>query len=293
MGMRVDGLPLQYSSYKVDVDRVKQRIEKQKDSGNYYDGAEISMEGKKALERRMSALAEQRGVDDIRHLSSVSSYGYISDFEKALSDLGKKDVFSEYMTGNYAEEIADITSQFELEKGEKTDSFDRHVNKMVSAYNMMRDKIEAKYSDSEHEAEYYVTDNGEIEKLTKEKELEMLDNAYANHSTFMATSTEIWAGLQDFTPTVVYHEGGEQSNDEQAINESQKKDTTEYGEKGKIKNMVSQAFLLAISDENRVSLAQQEGGLNHFKLNLGISSSARDMLNGIWDYYANREIDSN
>lgn len=119
MGMRVDGLPLQYSSYKVDVDRVKQRTEKQKDSGNYYDGAEISMEGKKALERRMSALAEQRGIDGIRHLSSVSSYGYISDFEKALSDLGKKDVSNEYMTGNYAEEIADIASQFELEKGEK------------------------------------------------------------------------------------------------------------------------------------------------------------------------------
>ena len=52
--------------------------------------------------------------------------------------------------------------------------------------------------------------------------------------------------------------------------------------KCKIKEMVSQAFLSAVSDENRVSLVQQEGSLNHF------SSSARDMVNGIWDYYANK-----
>ena len=59
---------------------------------------------------------------------------------------------------------------------------------------------------------------------TKEKELEMLDKAYVNHSTFMATSIEIWSVLQDFTPTVFYHEGGAQAGNEQAINESQKKD---------------------------------------------------------------------
>ena len=286
--MRVDGLPLQYSGYKVDVDRTKQRIEKRKDNGNYYDGAEISMEGKQALERKMSALAEQRGVDGICHLSSVSSYDYISDFEKALSDLGKSNVSSEYLTGNYAEEIADIASQFEPEKGEKTDSFDRYVNKMVSVYNMMRDKIEAKYADSQREAEYYVADNGEIEELTKEKELKMIDKAYANHSTFIATSTEIWTDLQDFTPTVVYHKGSKQVDEEQTVNVSRKENTAEYGEKGKIKEMVSQAFLSAASDENRVLLAQQEGSLNHFKLNLGISSSARGMLNGVWAYYANK-----
>lgn len=125
----------------------------------------------------------------------------------------------------------------------ETDSFDRHVNKAVAAYNMMRERIEAKYADSQRETEYYVADNGKMEELTKEKELEMLDKAYANHSTFLATSTEIWADLQDFTPTVVYHKGSKQSDEEQSVNESRKEEVTEHSEKGQIKDMVSKAFI--------------------------------------------------
>ena len=287
MAIRVDGLPSQYNGYKVDVNRIKQGLEKQKEAGSFYDRAEISEEGKRALENKMSVLAEQKNMNGIRHLSAVSSYGYTSDFEKAVSDLGKGNVSGEYTTENYEKEIADIATKFEPEEEEKTDSFDRHVNKAVSVYNMMRDKIEAKYSKAERETEYYVADNGEIEELTKEMELEMLDKAYANHSTFMATSTEIWAGLQDFTPMVTYRKGGTQVDGEQSVNKNQKSDSTEYGEKGKMTDMVSQAFMSAVSDENRISLAQQKGSLNHFKLNLGMLTSARSMLNGIWDYYAN------
>ena len=289
MSMRVDGLPSQYNGYKVNVDRVKQEIEKQKNSNiSLCDQAEISAEGKKALESRMSALAGERHMEDIRHLSSVSSCGYISDFEKALSDLGKGNVSGDYVTGAYEEDIAYIASKFEEEDGEKTDSFDRHVNKAVAAYNMMRERIEAKYADSQRETEYYVADHGEMEELTKEKELEMLNKAYANHSTFLATSTEIWADLQDFTPTVVYHKGSKQSDEELSVNEVRKEEVTEHSEKGQIKDMVSKAFMSAISDENRMLLSQHEGSLNHFKLNLGIFVSERDRLNGIWDFYANK-----
>ena len=289
MSMRVDGLPSQYNGYKVNVNRVKQEIEKQKNSNiSLCDQAEISAEGKKALESRMSALAGERHMEDIRHLSSVSSCGYISDFEKALSDLGKGNVSGDYVTGAYEEDIAYIASKFEEEDGEKTDSFDRHVNKAVAAYNMMRERIEAKYADSQREMEYYVADHGEMEKMTKEKELEMLDKAYANHSTFLATSTEIWADLQDFTPTVVYHKGSKQSDEELSVNEVRKEEVTEHSEKGQIKDMVSKAFMSAISDENRMLLSQHEGSLNHFKLNLGIFVSERDRLNGIWDFYANK-----
>ncbi len=288
MNMRVNGLPLQYTGYKVDVNRIRNNIEKQNENDSFCDRAVISEEGKKALEARMAEVEKQRNIDGVRYLSSVSSYGYKSDFEKALSDLGQGIVSDEYLTGDYEKEISDIASKFEKEEGEKTDSFDRHVNKAVSVYHMMRDKIEAKYADSQRKVEYYVADNGEIEELTKEKELEMLDEAYANHSTFMATSTEIWADLQDFTPMVTYHKGGTQDSGEESANTSQKNETTEYGEKGKITNIVSQAFMSAISDENKSALVEHQGSLNHFKLDLGISTSARDMLNGIWDYYANK-----
>ena len=289
MSMRIDGLPSQYNGYKVNADRVKQEIEKQKNSNiSLCDQAEISAEGKKALESRMSALAGERHMDDVRQLSSVSFYGYINDFEKALSDLGKGNVSGGYLTGAYEEDIEQIASKFEEEDGEKTDSFDRHINKAVAAYNMMREKIEVKYADSQRVTEYYVADHGEMEELTKEKELEMLDKAYANHSIFLATSTEIWADLQDFTPTVVYHKGSQQSDAEPSVNESRKEEVAEHNEKGQIKDMVSKAFMSAVSNENRMSLLQYEGSLNHFKLNLGISVSERDKLNGIWDFYANK-----
>ena len=289
MSMRIDGLPSQYSRYKINVDRVKQEIEKQKNSSiRLCDQAEISEEGKKALESRMSALAGERHMEDIRHLSSVSSYGYINDFEKALSDLEKGNVSGEYLTGAYEKDVEQIASKFEEEEGEKTDSFDRHINKAVAAYNMMRDRIEAKYADSQRETEYYVTDHGEIKELTKEKELEMLDKAYANHSTFLATSTQVWADLQDFTPTVVYHKDSQQSDEEASVSESRKEEVTEHSEKGQVKDMVSKAFMSAIRDGNRRMLSQHEGSLNHFKLNLGISELERDRLNSIWNFYANK-----
>ena len=274
------GLHSQYNDCKVDFDRIKQGIETQKESGSSYDVAVISEEGKRALENKMSVFSQQRSMDVVGHLSSISSYGYMNDFEKALSDLGKENVSGEYMTGNYEKEVANIATKYETEEEKKTDSFDCHVNKTVSVYNLIREKIEEKYSNSEKETEYYVSDNGEIEELTKEIEIEMLDKAYANHSTFMAASTEIWAGLQDYTPRVIYHKGG----NEQVIND----DVAEHSEKGKIKDMVLQAFMSAVSDENRVTLAQQEGSLRHFRLNLGVSSSARNMLNGIWDFYASK-----
>ena len=289
MSMRVEGLPSQYNGYKVNVDRVKQEIEKQKNSSICLcDQAEISAEGKKALESSMSSLAGKRHMNDIRYLSSISSYGYINDFEKALSDLGKGNVSGEYLTGVYEEDIEQIASKFEKEDGKKTDSFDRHINKAVSAYNMMRERIEAKYADSQRETEYSVSDHGEMEELTKERELEMLDKAYEKHSLFMATSTEIWLDLQDFTPTVVYHKDSKQSDGEQFVNESRQEEVTEHSEKGQIKDMVSKAFMSAISNENRMSLSKHEGSLNHFKLNLDISTSERDRLNGIWDFYANK-----
>lgn len=288
MNMRVNGLPSQYIGYKVDVNKIRNNIEKQNEAESFGDRAVISEEGKRALEASMAEVEKQRNIDRIRHLSSVNSYGYKSDFEKALSDLGQGSISDEYLTGNYEKEISNIASKFEKEEGEKTDSFDRHVNKAVSVFNMMRDKIEAKYADSQRKVEYYVADSGEIEELTREKELEMLEEAYANHSTFMATSTEIWAGLQDFTPMVTYHEGDTQVDGEQSANAIQKNASTEYGEKGKITDIVSQAFMSAISEANESALVEHQGSLNHFKLDLGISTFARNMLNGIWDYYANK-----
>lgn len=97
----------------------------------------------------------------------------------------------------------------------------------------------------------------------------MLDKAYETHSRFMATNTQIWSELQGFKAQTVYHSGG-----------------SEKQSKG-VKEQAYHAFMDAVSGRNSVRLKQEKGSLNQFRLDLGISPSARNTLNGIWDYYAN------
>ena len=163
--------------------------------------------------------------------------------------------------------------------------FEHHVNRMATAYNKMKNSIEEKYAEQDYELEYYVTESGKIEELTKEKELDMLNQAYENHSNFMATSTEIWSELQDFTPSVVYHKESEQTANEQDIGENQE-NSAKSKEKGGNKNSAYQAFLSAIQSDNQKLSQQYSGDWKDLRLNLNVSDGDRKMLNGIWDYYA-------
>ena len=273
--------------YEIDVNNTKnkmQQAKKQYSSLLSSDTAVISEEGRKALQNKMSAFAKTGTATEVRRLSSVSSFGYCNDYEKILSELSNGCVSDEFVTENYSQGKVDaLKSKFEFQDEVKTDSFDCHVNKMVSAYNLMKDAIEDKYANPDRELEYYVADDGSMQELTKEKELEMLDKAYEKHSIFMAASTEIWADLKDFQPQITYPSNTGQA----ATSETQ---TFQAGyKKNEIKNQAYQAFMSAISDENRNMLLQEQGNLNHLKLNLSISSSARAQINSIWDYYANQK----
>lgn len=172
MNINASNLCAGYSTYKVNVDNVKQKSAEVTVAADAAEipaaVAEISPEGK-ALADKMISLIQRDIPEDVKHLSSVSTYEYVKSFESALA---------------------------EQAKGDGKDCFTYHVNKMVSVYNEMRSGIEEKYSDTSREtAEYYVADNGNIEELTLEKELGMLDKAYENHSKLMAASTEIWSGF--------------------------------------------------------------------------------------------------
>ena len=272
--------------YEIDVNKTTnkmQQAKKQYSSLLSSDTAVISEEGRKALQNKMSACAKTGTETEVRRLSSVSSFGYCNDYEKILSELSNGSVSDEFVTENYSQGKVDaLKSKFEFQDEVKTDSFDCHVNKMVSAYNLMKDAIEDKYANPDRELEYYVADDGSMQELTKEKELEMLDKAYEKHSIFMATSTEIWADLKDFQPQITYY-----SNTVQVTTGETQTFQSGY-KKNEIKNQAYQAFLSAISGENRNMLLQEQGNLNHLKLNLSISSSARTQINSIWDYYANQ-----
>lgn len=243
----------QHENYVVDMDRIRQeskRADRSNDIVIRNDTVDISRAGRNALENKMSALSRAGQNKAAGKLSPVSSFSVISDFERAVSA--------------------------EKEEGIKSNTFDYHVNQMVSAYKRMRNGIEEKYADTDREQQYYVADDGSIQKLTKEKELAMLEKAYEKHSKFMAASTEIWGNLQGFKPQITYHS---KSAD---ITQSVSTDNTR---KRGIKEQAYQAFMSAVNNENIRLLSQSKDGLSNIKLDLGISRSARNELNHIWDYY--------
>lgn len=217
-------LQSQYEGYKIEAGKIKKalqqtdRISEGKASG---DTAVISEEGRKALQDKMSAFAKTGVATEVRKMSSVSSIGYCNEFEKILSEI----------------------SNASVSKQDETDKFDSHVNKMVSAYQMMKGAIEKKYADPDREQEYYVADDGSVQELTREKELEMLDRAYEKHSAFMAETMEIWAELKDFKPQVIY--------DSKGINKETEELPKTYADnkKGEIRNYAYQVFMAAISSK--------------------------------------------
>lgn len=270
-------------SYQVDVDRIKQRLQ-QADKNSVAnqrqsDSVDISEKGRRALREKMSATGKTGQNEDITKLSPMNfgSSGIMSDFEKIMSELEGGAVSNDFVSKDYSQESVDVLkAKFEKEEGTKTDTFDSYVNKMASAYQLMKDRIEKKYAATDRQKEYYVAADGSTQELTKEKELEMLDHAYETHSKLMATSTQIWSELQDFKVQINYHSSNSETEKSETKNQN-----------AGVKEQAYKAFMSAISKENGEMLRQKTGSLNHFRLNLGVSSSARNVLNGIWDYYAN------
>lgn len=259
-------------SYRVDAGRIKERLQ-QADKGiaagkRQGDSVDISGEGRRALSEKMSAARRMEQSGDIGRLSPINSM--MNDFEKVMSELGGGSVSDEFVTKDYSQEDVDaLKARFEEKEGAKTDTFDSYVNKMASAYQLLKDRIEEKYAASGGGKEYYTAEDGSTQELTKERELEMLDKAYETHSKFMAANTQIWSELQGFKVQTVYHSGGSEK------------------QSAGVKEQAYHAFMDAVSEKNSGLLKQEKGSLNQFRLDFGISPSARNTLNGIWDYYAN------
>ena len=263
-------------SYHVDAGRIRERLQ-QADKGiaagkRQGDSVDISGEGRRVLREKMSAAKRMEPSGDIGKLSPINSgaYGMMNDFEKVMSELGGGSVSDEFVTKDYSQEDVDaLKARFEETEGAKTDTFDSYVNKMASAYQLLKNRIEEKYAASGSGKEYYTAEDGSTQELTKEKELEMLDKAYETHSRFMATNTQIWSELQGFKAQTVYHSGGSEK------------------EAAAVKEQAYHAFMDAVSEKNGGRLKQEKSSLNQFRLDLGISSSARNTLNRVWDYFAN------
>ncbi len=254
-------------SYGVDTDRMKRHLQQNDKSSSVNqqqgDSVDISEKGRNTLQEKVSSL-------------NPGNFGIMNDFEKIMSELGGGSVSDDFVTKDYSQATVDaLKARFEKEEGAKTNSFDCYTNKMAAAYQLMKDRIEEKYAASGRTAEYYVSDDGSMQELTKEKEMEMLDKAYETHSRFMAASTRIWSELKDFKVQTNYHSG--ETKTEAATAKKQNAD---------IEEQAYNAFMSAINEKNRDLLKQEKGSLNHFRLDLGISSSARDFLNRIWDYHA-------
>lgn len=199
---------------------------------------------KRAQEKRADNLSiSSAGQESYKQLSSVSYQNYVDRFESTLSEL-------EASNGDAAIQ----------------NHFDYHADQMSAAYEQMKNDIEAKYASDDYKPEYYIAESGRIEELTKDKELDMLKRAYESHSTLMATNTEIWAELNNFTPNTVYSHNSSASSDAQTPSKSEAE--TGATQKGHIKDIAYKAFMSAISPD------------------FSISASDRSLLNSIWNYYS-------
>ncbi len=269
--------------YQADAGKIKQRLQQTEKSSaadkHRRDSTVISEEGRRALEEKMSVIERMKQKKEVGKLLpfSYGASGIQNDFEKIMSELGSGSVPDALVTKDYSQESVDaLKARFEKAEGAGTGTFDSYVNKMASAYQLLKERIEEKYAAPDRQKEYYAEEDGSIQELTKEKELEMLDKAYETHSRFMAVSTQIWSELQDFKARTVYHSGGLEKE-----TAAVKKQSTDR------KEQAYHAFMDAINEKNSRLLKQEKGSLSNFRLDFGISSSARNALNGIWDYYAN------
>lgn len=114
-------------SYRVDVDRIKQRLQqadknsvsKQRQS----DSVDISERSRMALKEKMSATGKTGQNEDITKLSPMNfgSSGIMNDFEKIMSELGGGSVSNDFVSNDYSQESVDVVkAKFEKEEGTKS-----------------------------------------------------------------------------------------------------------------------------------------------------------------------------
>lgn len=220
---------IQYEKYTIDTDRLTQRFQQKNmeqstaNEKSRRDTVDISEDARKALE-------ELRKQDNIEIAGTVES-------DRLCMELK---VYEDYEKAVMAETREKVTSG----------NFDRHVDKMMSAYQKMKNAIEEKYTDADED---------------KNKQLELLDKAYENHSKLMAGFTETMYDLRDFTSQITYY-SNKNAIDQQVQTKPEKPVFTDKWKKGEIWNQAYSAFLSSIDKSGAVSQERTE-------------------LNRIWDYY--------
>lgn len=230
----------------------ERKVKRQADKGHtgnhqVKDSVAISEEGRSALQEKLSVKENITKIGEIKELPSLNAgrLGVMNEFEKIMAEPAQ-------------------------EKGTGKDTFDSYVDKMAAAYQLMKARIDEKYAAPDKQKEYYAAGDGSMQELTKDKELEMLNQAYELHSQFMAASTQIWSELQDFKAHITYHSGG---NTDRTQIQAQTKDSTITKEGtvqgAAVKERAYQAFMSAIGKGN--------------------GDKKDSVLNAIWDYYAARK----
>lgn len=221
---------MQYEKYTIDTDRLTQRFQQKNmeqsaaNEKSRRDTVNISEDARKALE-------ELRKQDNIEIAGTVEP-------DRLCMELK---VYEDYEKAVMAETREKVTSG----------NFDRHVDKMVSAYQKMKNEIEEKYADADED---------------KELQLELLDKAYESHSRLMAEHTEVMYDLRDFTPRITYH-SDKTAADQQVQTKPEKLVLAGKYEKGAIRDHAYSAFMAATGKG-------------------GTAPQGRADLNRIWDYYA-------
>lgn len=153
-----------YNQTRIDVDKVNRKISEHKaETAKKVDEVCISERGKIALEEKMAEVRGEAAPHIKGKLSDISSQYYVDAF-------GEKLIASE-----------------------KSKDMDAYFQKMKTICNEMQEDIEVKYDNCMQEEVYYISQNGEFEMLSEDKELELLDSAYETHKMLIVNSMKIWA----------------------------------------------------------------------------------------------------
>lgn len=219
---------MQCEKYTVDTDRLAQKLQQKKaeqpaaSDRSQRDTVDISQDARKALEA-------------LKNRNQTEIAGTLAPDRLSM----EQRVFEEYEKAVAAEQREKVT----------TGNFDRHADKMVSAYQKMRSEIEEKYADE-----------------NQKQQLELLDKAYESHSKLMAEHTEKMYDLRNFTPQITWHSNGSTA-DRQMQAAPEKLVLSGQYERGAVRNQAYDAFMSAIGKGSQ-------------------APQSRTDLNRIWDHYA-------
>lgn len=153
-------------------------------------------------------------------------------------------------------ELGEVASQI---RSERADSQEEFLTGMAKAYQVIYDRIEEDFADSDRETTWIIKEDGTYVEETKQDRIDALNKAYNSRAEFAASSARVMAEID-------MHFNGK-SYSETFLDE--------------LKNKVKEMWENAISEKNMERLRQKVASINDCSLDFGISQQWSDIIDSL------------